>query len=469
MTARALARRRLLSPRGACIALTTSLATLVAAKAGATPAIVLPTMTPVADCTACPTLHRPDPEAERHLASLGRELDSVVVEAAQDLGLTIDVTARPALATEAPVSEHAIVEQAATSWVFSPRIGLEGSAIIVRIVAVQPGSHVLLVRTEQIKPDELDVRAVLMMRDLVRAAGVKGGPPAPTPQANESAVVKPARSPGRAVLAFNAAVFGGYIGFALQSAGGSNDPRLTYPLIALGTGIGLGGAVLASEEWDISVGDAWYLSAGTWWPALGALLIASEEPSSKRYLYSAAAAGGGLALSTTAIAFGSMSEGDALVAHSGGAFGLGLGGVTDLAIQGRTDVTPTLGLGVGAIVGVVAAGALARFTPSQPPSRVLFVDLSAGLGGLGAAAVASPLVFGTDVSATRNRLWLSSIIVGTFAGATVGILMTQSTPPEPKKRASMTSVSPFVGVIAEETLPGGRSSPVTGAGITGTW
>src|SRR5262249_19816982 len=154
-----------------------------------------------------------------------------------------------------PVSERAIVEQAASSWVFSPRIGVDGSNIVVRIVAVQPGSHVLLVRTEQIKAGELEVRAVLMMRDLVHAAGVKGAPPAPTPQANPSAVVEPAHSPGKAVLALNAAAFGGYVGFALQNAGGSNDPRLTYPLIALGTGIGLGGAVLASEEWDIGVGD----------------------------------------------------------------------------------------------------------------------------------------------------------------------------------------------------------------------
>ena len=466
MTARDLARRRPFPLSGGFVALSACFATLLSAKAGAAPAIVLPTMTPVADCTACPTLHRPDPDAERQVSALGRELDSVVVEAAQDLGLTIDVSARPAAS---PISERTIVEQAASSWVFSPRIGLEGSTVVVRIVAVQPGSHVLLVRTEQIKAGELEVRAVLMMRDLVRAGGVKAPAPAPTPQANESAVVKPARSPGRAVLALNAAAFGGYVGFALQNAGGADDPRLTYPLIALGTGIGLGGAVIAAEEWDIGVGDAWYLSAGIWWPALGAALIASEEPSSKRYLYSAAAGGGGLALATTAVAFGGMTEGDALVAHSGGAFGLLLGGVTDLAIQGKTDVTPTLGMGTGAIVGVVAAGTLARLTPPQPPSRVLFIDLSAGLGALGGAAIASPLVFGADVTPTRNRLWLSAIGVGTFTGAAIGILMTRNTPHETRKRTSMTSISPFVGVIAEEMHPGGRSSPVTGAGITGKW
>src|SRR5262249_29128031 len=223
--------------------------TLVPAIAAGAPAIALPTVTPVADCTACPSLHRPDPEAERQLPALGRELDSVVVEAAQDLGLTVDLSARPE-ATPSPVSEDALVAQAARAWVFSPRIGIEGNTVVVRIVAVHPGTKVLLVRTESIRAAELEVRAVLMMRDLGHAGGIAPAP-APTPAANESAVVKPAHSPGRAVLALNAAAFGAYVGFALQRAGGSDDPRLTYPLIALGTGIGLGGSILAAEEWDI--------------------------------------------------------------------------------------------------------------------------------------------------------------------------------------------------------------------------
>jgi len=439
---------------------------LSAAAAHASTAIVLPSMTPVADCTACPALHRPDPEAERQLSALGRELDSVVVGAAQDLGLTIDVSARPQ-STPGPVSEQFLVQQGATGWVFSPRLGLDGSSVVIRIVAVQPGSKVLLVRSEEVKPGELEVRAVLMMRDLVHAAGMPSATPAPVPEANEGAVVEKAHSPGRAVLALNAAAFGAYVGYALQSAGGSNDPRLTYPLIALGTGIGLGGSVLAAEEWDVGVGDAWFLSAGTWWPALGAAFVGSDVTASKRYLYSAAAAAGGLALSTTAVAFGSMSEGDALVAHSGGAFGLALGGVTDLAIRGKTNITPFRGMGTGAIVGVVAAGALARFTPPQAPSSVLFIDLGAGLGALGGAAVASPLVFGDHVTPTRNRLWLSSIAVGTFAGGIVGYFLTP-TSRESRTRTGST-VAPFVGVVAEELRRDGRSSPVTGIGVQGVW
>lgn len=443
---------------------------LSAASVRAATAVVLPAVTPVADCTACPALHRPDPDAERQVAQLGRELDSIVVGAAQDLGLTFDVTTRPAQ-PPAPISEQALVEQAATGWVFSPRIGVEGTQVVVRIVAVQPGSKVLLVRTERFKAEDLEVRTVLMMRDLVHAARA-ASPSSAQPQAEEppeGVAVERARSPGRAALAFNAAAFGAYVGFALQSAGGSNDPRLTYPLIALGTGIGLGGAVLAAEEWDVGVGDAWFLSAGTWWPALGAAFVGSEEPSSRRYLYSAAAAAGGLALATTAVAFGDVTEGDALVAHSGGAWGLALGGVTDLAIRGKTDVTPFRGMGIGALVGVVGAGAVTSFTPPQAPSRILFIDLSAALGALGGAAVASPLVFGAHVDPTRTRLWLSTIAVGTFAGAAVGFLLTSSSSHEPREKKAETSWSPFVGAIAEEQRRDGHSSPVTGMGVRGVW
>ncbi|HEX4341087.1 MAG TPA: hypothetical protein VH062_34495 [Polyangiaceae bacterium] len=455
------------TPRAATAQVTEPAASATAEPAHTATALVLPSMTPVADCSACPSLHRPDPEAEQRLAALGRELDSVVVGAAQDLGLTIDVTARPT-ATPSTVSEQWLAQQAGTSWVFSPRLGLEGSAVLLRIVAVQPGSKVLLVRTEQVKPDELEVRAVLMMRDLVHAASSQRAAPAPTPDADEHAVVKPARSPGRAVLALNAAAFGAYVGFALQSAGGSNDPRLTYPLIALGTGVGIGGSILAAEEWDIGVGDAWFLSAGSWWPALGAAFVGKNLEASKRYLYSAAAAAGGLTLATTAVAFGHMSEGDAIVAHSGGAFGLAIGGVTDLAIRGKTDVTPFRGMGTGAIVGVIAAGALARFTPPQAPSKILFVDLGAALGALGGAAVASPLVFGTHVNATRTRLWLTTIAAGTIGGAIVGYLVTPSSSHESRTEGT-SRVAPFVGVIAEEQRRDGHTSPVTGMGVQGVW
>ncbi|HEX3594776.1 MAG TPA: hypothetical protein VHU80_06730, partial [Polyangiaceae bacterium] len=61
MMARSQARRLFRVGGGALVA---SAMTWSGAARAAT-AVVLPSMTPVADCTACPSLHRPDPEAER--------------------------------------------------------------------------------------------------------------------------------------------------------------------------------------------------------------------------------------------------------------------------------------------------------------------------------------------------------------------------------------------------------------------
>jgi hypothetical protein len=428
-------------------------------------AIVLHSVTPVAECPTCPPLHRPESEAERDLATLARQLDGVVVDAAQDLGLSVDVSAGPQTAES--TTDKALADKATTGWVISPRLALDRGLVALRIVAVAPGSKVVLSRSETAKPAELDVKVALMMRDLVGATvRTEVAPPRET-AGEPSGVVRAARSPGSAILALNAAVFGGYVGFSLQRATGSHDARLTYPLVALGAGIGLGSSMIVADEWDVGVGDAWYLSAGIWWPALGALLVAdSYHESDKRYLYGAGAAAGGLALATTSLSFGAMGEGGALIAHSGGAFGSVLGGITQLAIEGRTDSTPTRGLGFGAISGVVLAGALARVYPNEAASRVILVDLAVGLGGLAGAAVGSPLVFGEDVGPTRNRLWLSGIALGMAGGAIVGLVLFPSAPS--KARADL-SIHPTAGVLDIESDPDGSSRPVSGVGVRGAW
>jgi hypothetical protein len=428
-------------------------------------AVVLHSVTPVAECPTCPPLHRPESDAERDLATLARQLDGVVVDAAQDLGLSVDVSSGPQ--TVEGTTDRALVEQATTDWVFSPRLALDRGLVVLRIVAVAPGSKVVFSRVETTKPNELDVKVALMMRDLVGATA-RSAPPTPAEAARRpNGVVHAARSPGRAILALNAAVFGGYVGFSLQRATGSHDARLTYPLVALGAGIGLGSSMIVADEWDVGVGDAWYLAAGIWWPALGALLVAdSYSESDKRYLYGAGAAASGLALATTSLSFGAMGEGGALITHSGGAFGTVLGGITQLAIDGETDSTPTRGMGIGAMSGVVLAGALARVYPHEAASRVILVDLSVGLGGLAGAAVGSPLVFGEDVGPTRNRLWLSGIALGMAGGAIVGLVLFPSTPPKP--RADL-SIYPTAGVIDIVRDPDGLSRPVNGVGVRGAW
>jgi hypothetical protein len=124
-------------------------------------------------------------------------------------------------------------------------------------------------------------------------------------------------------------------------------------------------------------------------------------------------------------------------------------------------------MGIGAITGVAITGALARLTPAQPASRVLLVDLAGGLGAITGAAVGSPLIFGNDVTATRNRLWLSSIAVGTFVGAGVGLAMTSHAHDDSARREP--TIVPTAGVIGAVSNPDGTTSPVTGAGVAGVW
>ena len=243
------------------------------------------------------------------------------------------------------------------------------------------------------------------MRDLVQSRP-EAAPlvNAAQPAADAPEPLEP-RSSGRAVLALNAAVFGGYVGYSIQVASGSADERLVYPLVALGTGVGLGASMLVADEWDVSVGGAWFLSAGLWWPTGAGLLLAKHYNVAKedRYVYGVVAGTGGVALAVAAMSLTDISEGDAALAHSGGVLGMGLGGLTQLFIEGQTKKTPVGGMGYGAAIGTIGAGVLATRLDAKA-SRVLLVDLGATLGALTGAAAGSPLLLvNHQENETRTR------------------------------------------------------------------
>lgn len=346
-------------------------------------------------------------------------LDQLVAEAVQDLGLTLAL--EPRGARELPADEE-LIKRARDSWVVLPSIEREGRGLRLRIVAIRPGTRVMLTRSERSSAEDLDVRVAVMMRDLVQsraatepAVGV-APPPAEEPDAGEP------RSSGRAVLALNAAVFGGYVGYSIQAASGSSDERLVYPLVALGTGVGLGASMLVADEWDVSVGGAWFLSAGLWWPTSAGLLLAAHHdvPKEDRYVYGVVSGTAGVALAVAAMSSSHVTDGDAALAHSGGALGLGLGGLGELFAKGRTTKTPIGGMGYGAAIGTLGAGVLATQV-NVKASRVLLVDLGATLGALTGAAAGSPLLLvDQQESKSRTRAWLGGIFAGTVLGAGIG-------------------------------------------------
>jgi hypothetical protein len=430
------------------------------ALAGPNDAILLPTAVPAKAELA---LH---PETAEQLTKLAHQIDAILSEAVQDLGLTLTVSDR---SRDAVPTDDMLVERATESWIVSPRVSLEGSGVRLRIVAVAPGQNVLRERSQRVELQELEVRANVMMRDVVHSVGPqadKGPPRAVTEPVLDSDAP---RSQGRAVLALNAAVVGGYVGFSLQHASGSSDARLTYPLVALGTGIGLGASMLVADEWDITLGDAWFMSAGAWWPIASGVLLAKSYhvQDEDRYVYGLVAASAGVTLSAAALSLRPMSEGGAVLTHSGGAAGTLIGGLTEMAYRGSTKLTPERGIGYGAGIGVLTAGALATQV-KVTSSRMLLIDLAASLGALTGAAAASPLLLVREKeSSERNRLWLASIAAGTVIGGGIGWLSTQSSARTEGRAPGAPPPTPYFAMEPADPTRGTHS--FMSLGVQGLW
>jgi hypothetical protein len=201
---------------------------------------------------------------------------------------------------------------------------------------------------------------------------------------------------------------------------------------------------------------------------MGGLMLArgrQVEPDSDRWAYGIAGGLGGITLASVALSFGHASDAGAAFAHSGGLLGTGFGGGIELAVRGTTSRTPYEGMGYGAISGAVLGGLLGTKVKGSA-SRVLMVDVGAGLGALCAAAAASPLVFG-DVTEARNRLWLAATMSGAVAGGVVAYFWTSSPPRSPVASWPSRYGYPTAGVIGESRAPDGSRAPAFGMGWNG--
>lgn len=424
------------------------LALTLAAQAHADPTevLVLP---------AAPAERAERAEPDPGIDALLPRLDQLVSEAVQDAGLTLALERRGP--REVPDDDE-LLERAQGSWLVLPTLGREGRKLRLRILAIRPGTRVLATRSELSSEDDLDVRIAVMMRDLMQSAPAPVQAPLGAPPPVEAPDAEEPRSSGRAVLALNAAIFGGYVGYSIQAASGSSDERLVYPLVALGSGVGLGASMLVADEWDISVGGAWFLSAGLWWPTSAGLLLAAhyDVPKDDRYAYGVVAGTGGVALAVAAMNLTDVSEGDAALAHSGGILGMGLGGLTELFVRGSTSETPVGGMGYGAAAGTLAAGVLATQLDLRA-SRVLLIDLGATLGALTGAAAASPLLLvDQEESKSRTRVWLGSTFAASLVGAGIAYWWTGKSERPAERRASLASLPALPYAFATPEARGAR-------------
>jgi hypothetical protein len=407
-------------------------------------------------------------QLDRDTAALLVGLDGLLADTAQDLGLTLDLTHRAVPGAER-LKEHELAEQARAmgAALIVPRLSWTDGDIDLRIVVARPGAKALLARVERVHRRDLEVRAAVMLRDLVNELVARHPAPPPPPRAPEPLAI-PAKSAGRAALAANATVFGGFVGYSVLRSSGSEDPRLLYPLLAVGAGIGLGGSLIIANEWDVGSGDAWYLAAGGIWPTLAGHLIYEGRfaqyatSPDERWAFGLVGGTVGLSVATLGLALHGASEGGAVVAHSGGGLGLVLGGLGELASRGDIGDTPFTGMGYGAGFGWLAAAALATQI-RVAPARVLAIDLGALLGGLGGAALASPLVF-EDPTPDQQRAWVGVTAGATLAGAGIAWYASR----DGGGRAVVTASPgdrgvPTAGVIGESAV-GSRRAPVYGVG-----
>jgi hypothetical protein len=187
-----------------------------------------------------------------------------------------------------------------------------------------------------------------------------------------------------------------------------------------------------------------------------------------QYVYGLAAAASGVTLSVAALSLRPMTEGGAVLAHSGGVFGLLLGGLTELAYEGSTDETPQRGAGFGAGIGVIAAGALATQVKVSS-SRMLFIDLSASLGMLVGAAAASPLLLvEEEQTKPRTRLWLASITAGMVVGGGLGWWWTRDKRTDHASTKRDFTYLPYANIRPRDAREPGSASTYD-FGLQGTW
>lgn len=414
-------------------------------------------------------------------AARAREIEATLKDTAQDLDLSLDLTGQ---IPGDGVSDLDLVKRAAAGvWVISPRLEVLGKdTFLLRIVAVPPKSATMLVRAEKVEGPQVSVRSVVMLKDFVTMKLGAG----PTPTTADDAMPRPddesGRSRGRPILAASTTLFGLYAALSIHKSSQSDDPRLLYPLLALGSGLGLGASLLAADEWNVRPGAAWTVAGGTWWGVLAGLNIAAGrnlQPTDDRYAWGFLGGLTGTTLAVTALALERYDDGDAALVHSGAALGTFTGGLLEGiycgdvkgCVRDNTASTPSTGLGYGAAFGLVGGGVLAAFVETSA-QRVLFVDLGAGLGALAGASAASPLGFG-EKTEKKQRGFLVAVGSGTLLGGALGWFLTReknTTPANAAPKPAAAEVRPNAGILGTSIDPKtGATALIWGAGIMGTF
>ncbi len=215
--------------------------------------------------------------------------------------------------------------------------------------------------------------------------------------------------------------------------GGSADAALIYPLVALGSGVGMATALVAAEEWPVSRPRAWYISGGGFWLTSAAVLIANEQDlahPTDRYPYGLIGTAVGIGVASAVSSFREITEPQALLSNESGAFGTLAGGLIQRLAAPSSAELPALGMGIGGAAGWLTAGLIGPFALTElSSSRVLFAGLGGSIGALTGAAIASPIVVNSDRREPKKEgVLFASALGGLVLGSIVGYWFSDSDP-----------------------------------------
>jgi hypothetical protein len=102
--------------------------------------------------------------------------------------------------------------------------------------------------------------------------------------------------------------------------------------------------------------------------------------------------------------------------------------------------------------------------PDPSPTRLVYIDLSAFLGGLAGAAGASPALVGDAVTPTETRLWIGSVFTGTVLGGVLGYALTRDDEPNATALPVLKRLTPMVTQLDFGQSTGPRPWAVGAAG-----
>ncbi len=289
-------------------------------------------------------------QGEDELGPAARDVDAALQDAARDLGLTV---------TSSP-SEGSVVRASVRA--------IDARFIELTMTLTAPGGGSDRVASKRVARGDAAFQAVVLFRQLVA--------PAPAPQLSAPSRVQPAeRLAGRITLMSSSAALGGAVGFSIQAASGSYDARLLVPLTLVGAGIGLGASYLASGEWEVGTGDAWFFTAGAVWGSASGHLVFqgqfSDRADRDRWVFGLVGGGLGATIATLGLALHPMTDAGAVLANAGGAGGLGVGALVESAARKGASQVPYSGMGYGAAIGWLAASTIAvNLRPRWPVKKL---------------------------------------------------------------------------------------------------